>query len=51
MFKNVWSYIGDSSQPMKSQHYFEAHVNWATPATIFAIYSVAIYILQKVFRA
>lgn len=48
MFRNVWSYVGDSSQPMKSQHYFDAHVNWATPATVFAIYSIGIYVIQKI---
>lgn len=50
MFKNVWFYIADSSKPMMSGHFFEYHVNWATPATIFALYSVAIYVIQKLFK-
>lgn len=35
---------------MKSQHFFEGHVTWATPATIFAVYSIGIYIFQKIFK-
>lgn len=45
IFKNTWSYIPDSSEPMLSHHHLEWHVNWASPVTIFAVYSIALYVL------
>jgi len=50
MFRNVWSYIDDSSKSMQAHHFFEAHVYWATPATLFAIYSIGIYVFQRIFK-
>lgn len=48
MFKNVWSYIPDASYTMKSDHHFLFEVNWATPASLFGILGIALWIIQKV---
>merc|ERR550514_2667058 len=47
IFKNVWSYIPDSSMPMKSHHYPEFVINWATPCLCFASFAIALLILQR----
>lgn len=47
IFKNVWSYIPDSSMPMKSHHYPEFTINWATPCLCFASFAIALLILQR----
>lgn len=35
---------------MPTGHFFEYHVTWATPTTIFAIYSVGLFVFQRIFR-
>lgn len=48
IFKNVWTFIDYSSQSMISKHHAEFTINWDTPTMTFALYAVALFIIQKV---
>lgn len=48
IFKNVWHFIGDSSQSMISKHHPEFTINWDTPTMTFALYAVALFVIQKI---
>lgn len=46
IFKNVWSFIPDASYTMKSDHPIDFRVNWSTPAMLFGILAICLYIIQ-----
>lgn len=45
IFKNVWSYVPDSSKQMVSEHFPSFHVGWYTPTMTFALYAIALYVI------
>lgn len=49
MFTNTWSYIEDSSQTMRSDHYTAWKLDWNTPEILFGLLSIGLYIIQKIF--
>lgn len=47
IFKNTWNFIDDSSKHMLSQHYPAFVIQWNTPALIFGMLAICLFILQK----
>ena len=49
IFQNTWDYIVDQNHTMRSNHFPVFGVNWAAPALLMAIASVALIAIQKIF--
>ena len=51
IFLNVWSYIDQQDQGMKSDHHIDGDINWASPVLLMAVTAILFTGVTKRFQS